>query len=379
MKKKRLGQFFTISEELQQFIFDHVKNKLELLLEPSFGAGHLLQKFKNYNDNYPMICYEIDNTITPIVTINNFQQLIYDDFTKQTINQTFKTIIGNPPYVKQKTGNLYIKFIELCYNYLDTNGELLFIVPSDFLKLTSAAKLITKMTETGSFTDFLFPHDENLFDEANIDIVVFRYEKGLKQETSRVNGIEKYYNINNGIITFSDTKISGVIVQNLFNIYVGLVSGKDDIYKVDFGNVEILTDKDKIEKFILIDSFPCNNEQINNHLLQHKSKLLERRIKTFTDKNWFEWGAPRNIETIKRNLNKPCIYVKNLTRKKTVAFIGEVQYFGGSLLCMIPKNDLIDLVEIVNYLNSELFQKEYLYAGRFKIGHKQLANAILPV
>ena len=43
------------------------------------------------------------------------------------------------------------------------------------------------MTENGSFTDFLFPHDEKLFEGASIDVVVFRYEKGLTNKKAIVN------------------------------------------------------------------------------------------------------------------------------------------------------------------------------------------------
>jgi hypothetical protein len=56
--KKDLGQYFTIAEELQTFVFEKVKHKSSPLLEPSFGAGHLLKKFKEYNDKYPMTCYD---------------------------------------------------------------------------------------------------------------------------------------------------------------------------------------------------------------------------------------------------------------------------------------------------------------------------------
>ena len=66
--------------------------------------------------------------------------VVYGDFMKQTITKTYKTIVGNPPYVRTKKGNLYIDFTEKCYNLLDDNGELIFIVPSDFLKLTCASK-----------------------------------------------------------------------------------------------------------------------------------------------------------------------------------------------------------------------------------------------
>lgn len=79
-----------------------------------------------------------------------------------------------------------------------------------------------------------------------------------------------------------------------------------------------------------------------------------------------------------------------MTRHKDVAFAGTVQYFGGSLLCLIPKSshdddnhtaaviDTVEMNRIVEYLNSDRFQKDYIYAGRFKIGHKQISTATMP-
>ena len=381
--KKDLGQYFTISEELQTFVFDKVKHKSYPLLEPSFGAGHLLKKFKEYDENYPMLCYELDDTIQPVVTFNQHQRPIYGDFTKQTISQKFKTIIGNPPYVKQKrTGNLYIKFIEMCYNYLDTDGELIFIVPSDFIKLTSASSIIECMTQHGRFTDFLFPHNERLFEGASIDVVVFRYEKGLQSDTALVNGNPLFCNITKGIITFSESKpASGSYpIEERFNVYVGLVSGRDEIYRVPFGNIDILNDKDKVVKYIFTETFPTHNEAIDTHLKAHKKALLERKIRKFSETNWFEWGAPRNISSIKNYWGRPCIYIRNMTRHKEVAFIGKVQYFGGTLLCLVPKTETeteTEMLAMVEYMNSSIFQSDYMYAGRFKIGHKQVSNALI--
>jgi adenine-specific DNA-methyltransferase len=378
--KKTNGQYFTISEDLQKFVFEKVKHKSSCLLEPSFGAGHLLKKFKEYNENYPMTCYELDTTIKPIITWNESQTVIYGDFTLQTITTKFKTIIGNPPYVKQKTGNLYIKFIELCYDYLEENGELLFIVPSDFIKATRASSLIDKMKETGSFTDFLFPHDETLFEGASIDVVVFRYEKGLIHNKTIVNGKEMVCNIKKGIITFSESEVSGRSIDTLFHVYVGLVSGRDEIYRVSFGNREILTDKDKVEKYIFTESFPTNNTEIDTYLEAHKKELLTRKIKKFSESNWFEWGAPRNISSIQTYWGKQCIYIRTITRNKEVGFLGNVQYFGGSLLCLVPKEAMTEseLQTILQYINSDIFQKDYIYAGRFKIGQKQICNAMIP-
>jgi adenine-specific DNA-methyltransferase len=378
--KKKMGQYFTISDTLQQFVFDKVKNKGSNMLEPSFGAGHLLKKFKELDNHYPMLCFELDNTIKPEITFNSSQTVIYGDFTKQSITQKFKTIIGNPPYVKQSTGNLYIKFIEICFGLLDSGGEIVFIVPSDFMKLTSASSLIDAMVKEGSFTDFLFPHDEKLFEGASVDVVVFRYEKGLKIKDTIVNGKKMICNVNNGIITFSETEIKGYPLSEKFNVYVGLVSGRDEVYRNDIGNMNILNDKDRVQKYIFAEKFPTGNTSIDTHLKENKSVLLERKIRKFNEDNWFEWGAPRNITTIQKNLGKPCIFVRNMTRNQEVAFIEKVQHFGGSLLCLIPKETMteVELKKIVLFLNTKDLQKDYLYSGRFKIGHKQVCNIILP-
>jgi adenine-specific DNA-methyltransferase len=374
---KELGQFFTINEGLQQYVFDHVEHKGAPLLEPSFGAGHLLKNFKEHDDEYPMECYEIDSSIERCINFNDNQRIVYGDFMSQEFDKKFKTIIGNPPYVKQSKGNLYIQFIEKCYHLLDDDdGELIFIVPSDFIKLTSASKIITEMVRTGSFTHFLFPNDEKLFDSASVDVVVFRYQMGVCQDIVNVGGVPKYCNVIDGILTLNDTPQCGNIVSNVFSTYVGLVSGRDEVYKMPFGMTDVLVDENNIEKFIFPTKFPTENEKIDKHLMKHKDELLGRKIKKFNENNWFEWGAPRNIKTMEEHKGRPCIYVRNLTRNINVAFKGTVTYFGGKLLCLIPRTE-IDLDNIVTYLNSDMFKKNYMYAGRFKIGQRQLANAVL--
>lgn len=366
---------------LQQSVFDLVQNKGSPLLEPSFGAGHLLIPFLASNPSYPMICYELDTTVKPIITTTH-QQLIYGDFTKQTHQTKFRTIIGNPPYVQRRGAvNLYLEFIERCMDLLDGAGaEIVFIVPSDFIKLSRAAPLLERMMATGAFTHFLFPNNEGLFSGAAVDVLVFRYEVGrASTEGTMVNGHPKFCTLTNGIITFADTPSAAaaqVLVSNLFTVHVGLVSGKDEVYKVPFGNIEVLADKDRRERFIFPTSYPTGNAEIDVHLAAHKTALMERRIKKFTEENWFEWGAPRNRQTMGSKKGQPCIYVRTLTRKQEVAFVGTVEPFGGALLCMIPTGPMTPamLSEITALLNNPNTQKEYLYSGRFKIGQKQLCN-----
>ena len=367
MPKKDLGQYFTQSELLQEFVFKNVKNFGSTLLEPSFGRGDLLVKFLTQDPDYPMICCEIDETVRPLPTFNSHQKIHYGNFLELNFETKFKTIIGNPPYVKQKSGNLYLKFIDRCVDLLDDSGELVFIVPSDFLKLTGASKLITKMVTLGSFTDFLFPHDEKLFEGASIDVVVFRYQKGLKSDVATMNGTMTPCHVTNGIVTFGQAE--GGNLGELFDVYVGLVSGKDEVFKVPFGNMDVLTDKGRVDKFIN----KIEGPEIREHMERHKDLLMARRIRKFSEQNWWEWGAPRNIQHMENLKGQPCIYVRTMTRSNEVAFLGTVQYFGGALLCLVPKKPM-NLGPVVEFLNKIETRRDYIYAGRFKIGHKQVSH-----
>ena len=375
--KKELGQYFTVDESLQKFVFDKTVNKGLTLLEPSMGAGHLLRLFLLSNPDYPAVCYELDNKIKPIVTLSAAQTVTYADFMKEKVAGKFKTIIGNPPYVKQQgKPNLYLQFIEKCVDLLDVDGELIFIVPSDFLKLTSAAKVLRKMVDAGSFTDFLYPNDEKLFEESVVDVVIFRYQLGLKSTVCVRNGVASTWRFNEGIVTFANgvavADAKAVAVGDLFDCYVGFVSGRDTVFCSDLGDLELLCDKDKVRKYIYVTAYPSGNAAVDDYLKGHKTELLGRKIRKFNDGNWFEWGAIRNRGAVVERMGKPCIYVRTMTRQGVVAFAGTVQFFGGGLLCLVPKTDGLDLAPIVALLNSGDVKKDYIYSGRFKIGQKQV-------
>lgn len=372
MEKKELGQYFTKNVILKEKVYEFILNNPDNILEPSIGRGDLIEYNKNENITFDM--YEIDKSIKLLDCINK-KDVNYKDFLKSKIKKKYKTIIGNPPYVKTSKGNLYIDFIEKCYNLLEEDGELIFIVPSLFLKLTSSLKLLNNMLENGTFTHIFHPNDEKLFEDASIDIIIFRYCKNINLEKKVLyNDKLMFISNNNGIININENNlISNETFSDYFNIYVGIVSGKDDVYKNDkLGNIEVITGENKREKYIYISKYPCEDIYINEYLLQHKEILMNRKIRKFNDKNWFEWGALRNIKKINENINKECIYLHNLTRKTNVAFIDKVNYFGGGLIILIPKKQ-INLINIVNYLNSNEFKKNYMFSGRFKISHKQIS------
>ncbi len=377
--KHDLGQYFTTNDELKNKVFEFILNKPSNILEPSIGRGDLVAFISSKIQDVKFDMYEIDTNIKLLDTIQK-DTVIYGDFIKQSITQKYTTIIGNPPYVKTKKGNLYIDFIQKCYNILDDNGELIFIVPSDFFKLTSASKLLNIMMSNGSFTHIFHPHDEKMFENATIDIIVFRYCKNISAfDKVLYNNKLLYITNSNGLITFGEKKDkNNIMFQEYFDIYVGLVSGKEDVYKnANLGNIKVLNGKDKIDKYIYIENYPCDDDNINKYLMKYKKELIERKIRKFDDDNWFEWGAPRNIKTINTNIGKDCIYMYNLTRKTDVSFIGKVVYFGGGLLMLIPKKSC-NLNNIMAYINSNTFKDNFMFSGRFKIGHRQICNSYIP-
>jgi adenine-specific DNA-methyltransferase len=377
--KHDLGQYYTTHIELKEKVFEFILNSPSNILEPSIGRGDLISFINIRLPNITFDMYEIDNNIHLLDNIEK-TNVIYGDFMTQHITKTYKTIIGNPPYVRTKKGNLYIDFTEKCYNLLDINGELIFIVPSDFLKLTSASKLLNNMMTQGTFTHIYHPHNEKMFANASIDVIIFRYCKNSSIEKKVLYNDKLLYITNsNGLITFDEKLNSNsVLFQDYFDIYVGLVSGKEDVYKnEELGNIELLNGHNKVEKYIYIENYPCEDAKINEYLLQHKNELITRGIRKFTEKNWFEWGAPRNIGAINSNKTKDCIYIYNLTRKSDVSFLGKVSYFGGGLIMLKPKK-MCDLNKIVAYINSNTFKANFMFSGRFKIGHRQICNSYIP-
>ena len=327
---KKLGQYFTKNESLLKNLKEFIKNKPKQILEPSIGQGHIIDYLKKDSNqrfqNTEFIMIEIDKNLIPLSSINK-EKIHYMDFLEYNSNKKFQTIIGNPPYVKKKgKSNLYIEFIKKCVNMLENNGELIFIIPSDFFQLTSSAKLINQMMCQGKFTHIYHPNQENLFEEASIDILIFRFQKiennnqniGNNIETNIIfyNNEKKFVNNNNGSLTFSNTnynsiqnntsqdKLQYIKIEDYFEVYVGMVSGNEKILKnATYGNIEILTGENNIEKYIFLTNYPTENKNLNHYLELNKEELKQRKLRKIDDTNWFEFGLPRNKKHIDKSIN----------------------------------------------------------------------------
>lgn len=384
--KNKHGQYFTTSILLQKNVSQLIQNNPTTILEPCVGIGHLVHSTKKEHPNVSFDCFEIDKMLytnkdnTPLI---DEKKIVFCDFLEYDICRTYDTIIGNPPYIKNKQNNVYILFIQKCVSLLNIMGELIFIVPSDVFKLTSSIPILREIFQQGYITDIIHPNDESLFTNASIDVIVFRYVRDNKPHKIGhllYNQIRKTYYFNDVLFLFDYPSryisAKSTHLEDIFNIYVGIVSGCETVFKHPRGNMNILTDFGVHQSYVLVESYPTPNNFINEYLLSHKNTLMKRKIRKFTEDNWYEWGALRNISTVKQNENRPCIYIKCITRKHPVAAVGRVELFNSTMLCMIPKTDTIILEDVVSFLNSNNFKNNFMYSNRFRITHKQLSKCL---
>lgn len=77
-----MGQFFTTDETLQKKLYDFILNKPKLILEPSIGAGDLINYILSKSPKIKFDMYEIDTNINFLNTINK-KNIVFGDFLKK--------------------------------------------------------------------------------------------------------------------------------------------------------------------------------------------------------------------------------------------------------------------------------------------------------
>lgn len=366
---KNLGQVFT-PQGIVSDMLALIRNSGRVL-EPSCGNGA-------FSDNIDKcVAIEYDKKIAP-----SYAQCM--DFFDYPISEKFSTIIGNPPYVrfqdineKTKTkldmsifderSNLYLFFIYKCIQHLDKHGELIFIVPRDFLKATSAIKLNQYIYSKGTITDIINLGDQRVFKDACPNTIIFRFEK---DNFSRQTTEKKTFNVINGQILFTANKYS-IPFNDLFFVKVGAVSGADKYFVSDKGNLEFVcssTYKTGKTKRMFYD--------INApELKKYKDILINRHIKSFDESNWWTWGRKYYVS------NDIRLYVNQKTRNENPFFYHKCKAYDGSILAIFPKfkisKDKID--ELVNDFNNVAWDElGFICDGRFIFSQKSLENIVLP-
>tara|TARA_R110000824_G_scaffold52075_1_gene144790 strand:- start:4024 stop:5259 length:1236 start_codon:yes stop_codon:yes gene_type:complete len=388
-----LGQFFTKEREAK-FMVNLIKND-GLVLEPSCGDGALL---KHLGSN--VVSIELDESVAP-------KNSIVMDFFDYDISNKFSTIIGNPPYVANnkilpstrkkllsysswsgKT-NLFVLFIEKCLLHLKPGGELIFIVPSIFLKATSCRKLNLKLFAQGTITDMVLFGDVTPFgaDAApEHETCIFRYEKDNFERLTKMYSLDakktnikfdfskKYFVDDSGMSFFfkKETAVNELIkIGDYFEVKVGAVSGLDEFYIDEKrGNKDYVFSKTRI----------TNNTRrmIEEHspspwLIQNKEKLIKRKIKNqWTEQDWWKWGRPQPKMKGRR------FYVNAKTRIENPFFYNECKNYDGSVLAIFPKDDKMNLKNVIEVFNNiDWVTLSVKVGNRFIFKQKVIKNCYL--
>ena len=365
INKELYGQFFT-PEAIAKEMVDLIENNGSIL-EPSCGAGVFLELLPS------AIGIEIDATIAhKRAKIMNFFDL------KDNIK--YDTIIGNPPYIKYQNidsntksklpqkfdsrTNLYIFFIDKCIDLLNPGGELIFITPRDFIKATYALNLNDRLFKEGGFTFWKEFGDTQIFPDASPNVVIFRWVKN-KPHTIPVEYYNGYLTIN----VKNQANKKKIFLNEIFDILVGGASGLNSVFIEQSGNIDLVVSDTKRTGLTKKAHYYTKP---NEYMLQHKNELMQRKIKHFTESNWWEWG--RAI----RHIDKEKIYVNNKTRDMKPFFTNPSGWFDGSILALVPKNINIPVNELIDILNDTDWEAQgFLVGGRLIFGQRSLSNAYI--
>lgn len=398
LSKSQLGQFFTTQSRVQEALSSLIENTdtNSIVLEPSAGAGHLVQVLKNKGFN-SIEAVEFDKTIKNITDI----PFIYEDFFTHK-GEGYKTILGNPPYVawksvanstrtasantKSRYGdkvNLYMLFIDRLIDKLAQGGELILITPKEWLYSTSASPLRHKMEQTGALTHIIDCGEAPLFDDAAVPaLLIFRFLKGKKQgpvtysEFFTHTQTQKKHLIKSGDrwLILSE-KLKKLTTQegwgtlgDLFSIKVGIVSGADSVFRTTLNQgTPYLTTKG-VELFL--DYHDTSDweeipEEARQALIPHKEALLGRKIAQFDETNWWKWGAVRNKEIMMSERAR--FYTHNRTRAEEPFFTHKpTKLYSGGVLGLFLKENLPftpKIEDCIKLLNSSLYGEFFIAMG----------------
>ena len=385
-----LGQVFTppaIVDCMRRLVCNRGR-----VLEPACGNGAFLQHFPGATG------IEIDPRHAP-------PEALVMDFFELPDTEQFATIIGNPPYIRYQEispatrhltrgslldgrSNLYLFFIEKCLRHLEPGGELIFITPRDFLKATSAVPLNRLLYATGTITDFVDLGDLHLFDDASPNCAIWRFELNNHSRRTRYSALgagqdpsfleqlcweERRFVESSGHLLLTRHDYTMQLADIAF-VKVGAVSGADDLYVSEtHGNRDFVysatASKGKTRRMIWCEP----GDRPPEPLLAHKKRLMARRIRSFDEFNWWQWGRGYYQSEQSR------VYVNAKTRRKRPFFVHDCPHYDGSVLAIFPRHPEIDVHQLAEALNEvDWDDLGFICDGRFLFTQRSLEQVPLP-
>lgn len=394
MRKRALGQFFTVDPAVQAAMVGLVSHRSGRALEPSAGAGHLAAALATGRPGLALTCVEIDPA-TPWP--HPFGREIGEFLTWSTPHdQGFDVVFGNPPYVAWKDVddevraaaeahtagwhgkvNLYHLFIARCAELLAPGGELVFIVPMDWMFQTATAPLRSHLASLGALTDLIHLGEAPVFPDASVpSLCIFRFQRGARQGKVRyrvgldgtverrtlVRTADRWLVVADEVASF----VRGwAPLGEQYDVRVGMVTGADSVFRLTPGQVEpgcvrrLVTTKRRLEPFLDVNRFDGIDEvppRARAVLLAHREELLARRIRAFDDTNWWQWGAVRNAEAMRSDAERFFALAK--TRSPQPFFtVANGSWFSAGVLGLFRRDGALPVATALAVANAPVFRQ----------------------
>lgn len=356
-------------------------------------------------------CVERLNNICKTYDIYNVKWNIKNkDFLTEENSYLYDIVIGNPPYIsyldlpfkKRKDLKNKLKscakgkfdysyaFIEKSYYSLNSNGSLIYLVPSNWFKNVFARNLrLILLDDLVKIIDF---QKQRIFKNALVSTAIIHVVKDSKTDHFKYNCpskkiyklVEKSTIIDKWI--FTKEKVKNKLFSDNFDVFISIATLCNKVFVLPngyvkgdyyyFNNYKIELDvlrptcspKDKKynckEKKIIFPYFFENEKLLHytqselkkkfpyayKYLEDNKSKLLNR----CSEKNakWYEYGRSQAIV----HMNKEKCIISSIISDKTEAYIvkkDEIPYSG---ICIVPKNNST-LSDVLRIINSKEFRK----------------------
>lgn len=273
-KRKSIGQFFTSTETAQYmaslFVVPH-KTAITIL-DPGAGSGILtaavVERLQNENHikQISITCYETSLDVLPLLKNNlnylksnskiplDFQVIEDNYITSQSddFNQNimasenppkYDWIICNPPYKKimkdaveatsmpsvcYGTPNLYFLFTAMGLFNLDTDGEMVFIIPRSWTSGAYFQRFRDYLLEVGTVKHIhLFVSRDKVFEKENVlqETIIIKVDRSRIKENIKITCSNSNSDFNN--ISTIRVPYSSIIVGN--EKYVYLVTTEDEL------------------------------------------------------------------------------------------------------------------------------------------------------
>lgn len=403
--KAELGQFFTRNSALQDLAVSLLTTRSGRVLEPSAGAGHLVAALERWRPHVTVTALDLAPSADKVCD-GDIDAEDFFSFVTRT-NTRFEAVLTNPPFVALnrvsgetlmaagdltsrygKQANLYYLFLDRCLDLLVDGGEMVAIVPKEWLYTTSAAPLRAKLHAQGALTHLVDCGEEKLFPDADVPaLVLFRFVKGAdaaqpfafwssfgsatKREAPESRTL---VSAGSGWLLLSDSSAEVIrgwgLLGNVVKARVGTLTGLDAAFvlskdhHIEPSMVRQLVGTKKTAVSYLdaehIHSAADLPPAARAHLDPHRRALESRGAAD--PKAWWKYTAARNATAM--SSTTPRIFALAKSRSLDPFFACEGTHHGAGVLGLYLVEDcLFSAAEILEVLNSATYREVLVCMG----------------